>query len=103
LWKPERPEDYCFARAFGYISLAEGRSKWPFLMCKSNNRLLLMEKAISDYQMDKEIESDDHRVVQAISMKSAFDKKRVSFKNPDCVAKSWPQFWEFLQSVAGRV
>lgn len=98
-WEPETPEDYCFARSFDKISLSSGRQKWPFLMCKASNRILQMETAMSEYNQGKTISSYDHRIVQAIAMKSLFDSKSISFSNPTVVDKSWPSFWEFLQAV----
>ena len=39
--------------------------------------------------------SRDHRVVQAIAMLKRDD---VAVRYPDCVSKSWPQFWRFLEN-----
>ena len=97
-FKHEQAEDYCFARAFDFIAPQKGEKLWPSLRGHESDRIEEMEKALSDYISKKEIDSKDHRVVQAIAMKAKFDEKPVKFLHPSSVNKSWPQFWEFLDS-----
>jgi 5-enolpyruvylshikimate-3-phosphate synthase len=52
---------------------------------------------IKKLEDDQEINSRDHRVVQAIAMLSLVKNKEANFSFPDCVNKSWPQFWDFLE------
>lgn len=87
---PKKAEDYCFARAFNIMSAEEGVIRWPKLRGHESDRLSEMEKEL---QSD-EINSKDHRVVQAIAMLRKGDV-RIMF--PDSVNKSWPQFWQFLE------
>ena len=109
-------EDYCFARAFGFITKEEGETRYPSLRGHESDRIVEMEKQISNLKNRRIIDSDDHRVVQAISMyyivnnkakiKDAISRgmtgeevvRRIQgkFSNPYCVSKSWPQFWKFL-------
>ncbi|MFC1728112.1 hypothetical protein ACFLZ7_01445 [Nanoarchaeota archaeon] len=89
-FKPEQAEDYCFARAFDLISAEEGEKLWPSLHGHESDRIKEMEE-----QLQKEkITSKDHRVVHAIAM---LRKSKENVQNPECVNKSWPQFWMFLQ------
>lgn len=89
-FKPEQAEDYCFARAFGIMTAEEGELRWLSLKGHESDRISEMEKALQE----KEVSSKDHRVVQAIAM---LRKTRDNIEYPDCVNKSWPQFWKFLQ------
>jgi len=110
-------EDYCFARAFGFITKEEGESRYPNLRGHESDRIAEMEKQLSNLNERRIVDTDDHRVVQAISMmyvvknkakiKDAVSKgmtgkdivKRVQskFSNPYCVSKTWPQFWRFIR------
>ncbi|MEK6889632.1 MAG: hypothetical protein AABX35_00430 [Nanoarchaeota archaeon] len=89
-FKSEQAEDYCFARAFGVMSKEEGEKKWPSLRGHESDRIEEMEKAL----LQEEVDSRDHRVVQAIAM---LKKGKVKFKHPEAVKKSWPEFWKFLE------
>jgi len=95
---PQQPEDYCFARAFGLISKKEGESRWPSLRGHESDRIEEMEEMLDYANKRKEINSKDHRVVQAIAM---YQKKKnidIKIKHPEVVNKSWPQFWKFLNN-----
>ena len=89
-FSPQQPEDYCFARAFGHITAEDGKNRWPSLKGHESDRISEMEQALQE----TEINSRDHRVVQAIAMRK---KNKVKVRYPDSVNKSWPQFWRFLQ------
>lgn len=95
-FNPLQAEDYCFARAFGYITKEEGAKRWPQLPNHESNRLDAMEEAFSAVRKGRQIVSDDHRVVQAMAMWGKANHIEVQFSNPDAVKKSWPQFWRFL-------
>ena len=56
-----------------------------------------MEKQIDNFETGKEIDSEDHRVVQSIAMLALSANKKVNFSFPECVSKSWPQFWKFWE------
>ena len=96
---PQQAEDYCFARAFNLITGEEGLSRWPSLVEHESSRIIEMENTINDMRCGRPIKSKDHRVVQAIAMKAAIKRETLSYENPDCVAKSWPLFWEFMKKV----
>lgn len=98
-FKPKQQDDYCFARAFNLIGKEEGEKRWPELVGHESNRLEEMEKQINNLGNEKEIDSKDHRVVQSIAMLALLKDKKPKFSFPDCVSKSWPQFWEFLEYV----
>ena len=91
-FKPEQAEDYCFARAFGILSAAEGEVLWPSLRTHESDRIVEMEKALSQ----SDVSSKDHRVVQAVAMKK---HDKVTFLYPECVTKSWPKFWDWFTAV----
>jgi len=98
-FKLKQQDDYCFARAFNLITKKEGKKRWPELKGHESDRLEEMEKQINNLNNEKEIDSKDHRVVQSIAMLALLKDKKPKFSFPDCVNKSWPQFWEFLEYV----
>lgn len=93
---PGHSEDYCFARAFGLITCEEGERRWPSLRGHETDRIQEMERCLKEYAGGQKIQTNDHRVVQAIAMKAATEGKKAEFSNPECVSKSWPEFWDFL-------
>jgi hypothetical protein len=95
---PEQAEDYCFARAFGFMTKEEGEARWPSLVGHESNRIEEMENVLLGFDEESEIYSKDHRVVQAISMLGKLKNKEVKIKYPHSVDKSWPQFWKFLKN-----
>ncbi len=95
-FEPEQAEDYCFARAFNLLDEGKARQLYPSLEGHETPRFEEMEKSLDEVKMGK-ISSEDHRVVQAIAMKyfpNGFDRN--NFINPDCVNKTWPKFWDFM-------
>jgi len=95
-FSPKHSEDYCFARAFNKISKEEGQKLWPSLASHESNRLEEMEKYLKEAEENKEIDSKDHRIVQAIAMLQKSKNKELKFTHPGVVSKSWPLFWTFL-------
>ncbi|MBS3141136.1 hypothetical protein J4405_03255 [Candidatus Woesearchaeota archaeon] len=89
---PEQAEDYCFARAFGLIN-KEAEKRWPSLRGHESDRINEMELALHQ----KEITSRDHRVIQAVAM---LKRNSIKIEYPECVNKSWPQFWRFLKDFS---
>ncbi|MDO8474198.1 MAG: hypothetical protein Q7S62_01525 [bacterium] len=96
---PLQAEDYCFARIFGYISREEGARKWPNLSGHESNRLEEMEKVLVDALAGQEIASRDHRVIHAIVMWGLVNKIVIKVRYPDVVRKSWPEFWQFIDTT----
>jgi hypothetical protein len=94
---PLNPDDYCFARAFNLITKEEGKKRFPAIQGHESNRLEEMEKCLKQFNNGELIETNDHRVVQAIAMLGVVENKKVNFSNKDCVSKSWPKFWDFLE------
>lgn len=99
-WKPVQSEDYCFARAFEIISKEEGQERWPNLVGNETNRFEEIEKCLTEAERGKAVLSRDHRVVQAIAMLYHIKKIDVKFYHPECVSKSWPEFWDFIESFS---
>jgi hypothetical protein len=101
-FNPEQAEDYCFARAFGILNAENGEKMFPSLIGHETNRIKEVEKAMDSYKKRAIIETDDHRVVQAIAMliktdtHSSQEEVQSRFSNPGCVEKTWPKFWDFL-------
>ncbi len=96
-FKPEQPEDYCFARAFGLMNKEEGQSKWPHMISHETNRFEEMEKALEQANNNEIITSKDHRVVQAVIMAQIVKNKDFEVENKEVVNKTWPKFWEFIR------
>ncbi len=103
VFEPKDAEDYCFARAFGYITTAEGKKRWPQLAEHESNRFVEMDKVLIAAANGEKIISDDHRIVQAMAMWSKVNNYPLEFSNPGAVKKSWPQFWKFLEEVSTTV
>ena len=98
-FSPQQAEDYCFARAFGLMTAAEGLKRWPALIGHESNRIKEMETQLERARTGQTITSHDHRVVQAIAMFGSTQKMALSYEHPKCVRKSWPQFWTFLEAT----
>jgi len=95
---PSNPDDYCFARAFSLITKEEGKKKFPAIQGHESNRLEEMEKCLQQFDNGEIVETNDHRVVQSIAMLGIAKNKKVKFSNKDCVSKSWPRFWDFIEN-----
>ena len=102
LFIPLQAEDYCFARAFNIMNVEEAESKWPSLAGHESKRPMEMERGLAALEDRKVIESDDHRVVQALAMLARARGWPIDCKAEvqDSVNKSWPQFWTFLGAHA---
>jgi glycine hydroxymethyltransferase len=98
-YKPLCSDDYCFARVFNFINKENGAKFWPSLIGHETNRIEEMENAIMMAEETSYVTSKDHRVVQALAMWGVVSNKKLSFKNPNSVKKSWPKFWAFLNQV----
>lgn len=96
---PQQAEDFCFAVAFGYMTIAEGAARWPAMRAHESNRPREMKAALAAYEKKRPLTSLDHRVVQAMVMKASFDGESIEVKHPEAVRKSWPKFWEFIEAV----
>jgi len=100
LFEPKQAEDYCFARAFDYMTKEEGEEKFPNLKGHESVRTKEMERALKQTLID----SKDHRVVQARVMERTVKGKTYVVSDLSVVNKSWPEFWEFLEaSLTGRI
>lgn len=93
-------EDYCFLRAFGGISREKAESVWPSLAGHESNRFEAMERAYWQLGTGRAIDSDDHRVIQAIAMLGHAYDIPMRFYRPASVCKSMPWFWEFIGSAS---
>lgn len=89
-------EDYCFARIFGYMTREDGE-QWPNLIGHESNRLEEIEQVIARANAGEQIDSSDHRVIQAIVMWGIINGKAVKIRYPNAVRKSWSRFWDFIQ------
>ncbi len=102
-FEPEHSEDYCFSRAFDLIKSEQGEELWPQLKEHESNRIKEMEEMLKKADLGDEIDSKDHRVVQAVVMKSILDKKEINITNKQAVNKSWPEFWKFISYCINKV
>lgn len=96
---PQQAEDYCFARIFGFISKEEGEKRWPSLRGHESDRIEEVENTLEQLAHKKEVDSKDHRVVQAAALYQKLHELPIQIKYPNAVNKSWPQFWDFLEKV----
>lgn len=101
-YSPLCSDDYCFARVFNFINKENGEKFWPSLIGHETNRIEEMEHAIKEAEETGNTTSKDHRVIQALAMWGVVNNKKLIFKNPNSVNKSWPKFWDFLASIKRR-
>lgn len=97
-FEPRQAEDFCFALVFGFISLKEAGQLWPSLIGHESNRLKELPEMVDKAKNGQEVNSRDHRVVQALGMWAITEEMEVKFTYPQAVNKSWPRFWEFVNS-----
>lgn len=90
---PEQAEDFCFSVAGKIMSIRKGKKRWSSLKGHESNRPRAMRLALRPWR--RKNRSRDHRVVQSLAM----FKPHLKFTHPECVAKTWPQFWEFLSTT----
>ena len=95
-FQPLIAEDYCYARAFGFITKKEGQRRWPELKNHECNRLKVMEEACRNLNRKINVHND-HRVAMAVALRQKSLGLPVRINNKKCVAKSWPQFWQWLK------
>ena len=68
-----------------------GERRWSSLKGHESDRITEMERELQE----RIVITRDHRVIQAIAM---LRQSKANFVHPDCVKKSWPQFWRFLEN-----
>lgn len=90
-------EDYCFARVFNRATVEEGRTRFPSLVNHESNRLVEVDTAKQHFVNTGVIDSNDHRIVQALVMYAKINRLQFTCVNSTCVTKSWPKFWEFAE------
>jgi len=95
---PKQGEDFCFAYIFGFITAEDGEKKWPAEREHESDRIKEAVEMLNKAKEGKEIESKDHRMVQALAMWGRVNNKEVNFMYPGAVNKSWPQFWQFMKN-----
>ncbi len=66
-------------------------------MTEEHLKVLKIEKQLTNLDNGSKIDSRDYRVVQSIAELALFQDKKADYSNPECVNKSWPQFWDFLK------
>jgi hypothetical protein len=92
-------DDFCFARAFDFITSEKGLEKWPSLVGHETNRINEMEKSLAQAFSGEIVDTLDHRVIQSVAMWGMINNKHPNFKHKNKVAKSWPDFFGFLNEV----
>lgn len=95
-FKPLIAEDYCYARAFGFITQKEGKRRWPELENHECNRLKVMEEVCKNLNKKVNVHND-HRVAMATALRQKSLGLPVRVNDKKCVAKSWPGFWQWLK------
>lgn len=95
-FKPLISEDYCYARAFNFITKEEGKRRWPEMKNHECNRLKIMEEVCKDFNKKINV-FNDHRVAMAAVLRQKFLGLPIRISNKKCVSKSWPQFWQWLE------
>ncbi len=108
-YEPQQVEDFPFSFLVrGTPTIAEAAERWPNLADHESNRLKAVTNACEEWRVSRTISSYDHRIVQATAMYAMIQgyspqRLKESVEHPEVVAKSWPQFWRFLQFAHGQV
>lgn len=87
-----------FCLYFGYITAEAGEKLWPALRGHESDRIVEVQNTLQDAKEGRGVISKDHRIVQAIAMWGKVNNRKVNILYPQVVNKSWPQFWDFLNS-----
>ena len=45
----------------------------------------------------------DHRIAMSMAILNNFGDKPVTIKNTECVDTSYPEFWQHMEQLGGRV
>ncbi len=98
-FEPKEAEDFCFARMFGLMTDGEGAKRWPKLALHESDRLRSVSVAWGQVTRELGVDSTDHRVVQAAAMFAKAHSLEAKFYHPTAVDKSWPLFWDWLDST----
>lgn len=108
-FEPKQVEDFPFSFLLrGTPTIAEAAVRWPNLANHESNRLRAVTEACEEWHASRTISSYDHRIIQAMSMCAmirgyAPRRLRECVQHPEAVAKSWPQFWKFLNFAYGQI
>ena len=72
------------------------------LRFKESDRVVEMEKIVNNrkYPAHSVIDSTDHRIVMAAAVLNLARGGKMVIKNKECVAKSWPGFWEAMTTLS---
>lgn len=100
-FNPLIAEDYCYSRVFEFITKEEGEKRWPELKNHESDRIKVMEEALSDLKVEVDVH-EDHRVAMAVALKQKSLGLPVNINNRECVSKSWPEFWEWLEENVNK-
>jgi hypothetical protein len=95
-------EEYCLARVFDRITVEDGAARFPSLANHESNRLVETDRAKAQFQATGVIDSNDHRIVQALVIFAILNNMKYTCTNPNCVTKSWPKFWEFAKLLEAK-
>ena len=85
---------------FGAITPHEAQQRFSSVLGHESNRIVEMERALWQFRYGEVITSNDHRIIQTLAMLALYKERPVNFRYPECVTKSWPQFWDYLQHIA---
>lgn len=97
----------CFLMTFGVMTTEQAKELWPQIQYHESNRPKETRRTLRELRSGKVINTDDHRVAQAFAMliqssdlKTPVDVIKQRFHNPNCVNKTWPQFWNLLADIS---
>lgn len=95
---PRQAEDFPFAYVFDVMSPEQGQDRWPSLVGHESNRIVEVVEMKRHAENGEPVSSRDHRIVQAIAMWAQLHSRDIAFTHPNAVAKTWPRFWDWLNS-----
>lgn len=99
----QTPDLYPIVAVLG--ALAKGKSTWKGLerlRFKESDRVAAMEMLVQNTNWSLApigIDSTDHRIIMAAAVLGRGLGVPMKFQHPECVAKSWPGFWEDFNSL----
>lgn len=98
----ETPDLYPIVAVLNHLAKGKGRlTGLERLHYKESDRLTGMEKILrnSGCLAPTVIDSTDHRITMAAAALGKARGVEMKFAHPECVAKSWPGFWEAFASL----
>lgn len=92
-------EDVPLAYMFGEIELSEIKSTYPQMVNHESNRIDELNAVTRTPGASQIMYTDDHRIVMACEMFGIVNDSQYKFMHPECVNKSFPNFFKYIKEI----